>query len=70
MKTISIPRQSTNVTALDDALQSALADNYLGISIHDGTVRVHLLDETPSEQVQQAGQLVANHDPAQLTAEQ
>jgi hypothetical protein len=33
-------------------------------------VRVHLVRETPTEQVQQAEQIVRDHDPTQLTPEQ
>jgi hypothetical protein len=70
MKTITIPRQQVNITALDETLENALAENYLGLSVYGGEVRVHLVRETPTEQVQQAEQIVRDHDPTQLTPEQ
>jgi hypothetical protein len=70
MKTITVSRGSTNVTALDETLRTALGADYLGLSLHAGEVQVHLVDSTPSEQVKQAEQLVINHDPSLLTVEQ
>lgn len=70
MKTITIARQDTNITALDESLETLLVDYYLGLSVHHGEVRVHLVNETPSESVQQAEQIVQNHDPSLLTVEQ
>jgi hypothetical protein len=70
MKTITIARQDTNITALDEALETQLGTDYLGLSVHHGEVRVHLLDETPSELVRQAEQIVQNHDSSLLTVEQ
>ena len=67
MKTITIAREQTNITALDEALENVLLAYYLGLSVYNGEVRVHLLHETPSELVQQAEQIVQNHDPSQLT---
>ena len=67
MKTITIAREQTNITALDEALDTLLANFYLGLSVYNGEVRVHLVRETPSELVRQAEQIVQNHDPSQLT---
>lgn len=67
MKTITIERQQTNITALDEMLETTLTDQYLGLSVHNGLVRVHLLDTTPSDVVRQAEALVQAHDPSQLT---
>ena len=47
MKTISIARQQTNITALDEALKTALVDDYLGLSAHGGQVYIHLVQHTP-----------------------
>jgi hypothetical protein len=70
MKTITVNRGSTNVTALDETLRTALGADYLGLSLHAGEVQVHLVDSTPSELVKQAEQLVINHDASLLTVEQ
>ena len=70
MKTITIARANTNITALDEALETALGNDYLGLSVHNEEVRVHLTDETPSAAVRQAEQIVQNHDPSQLTVRQ
>jgi len=67
MKTITIAREQTNITALDEALENALGENYLGLSAYGGEVRVHLLRETSDADVLQAQQIVHDHDPAQLT---
>ena len=61
MKTITIARQQTNITALDEALENVLGACYLGLSVHNGEVRVHLLHETPSELVHQAEEIVRWH---------
>jgi hypothetical protein len=45
----------------------ALVDFYLGLSVHNGEVRVHLLDETTAEAERHAEQIVQNHDPTLLT---
>lgn len=70
MKNITVNRGSTNVEALDETLRTSLGEDFLGMSLHADEVRVHLLDSTPSEQVQQAEQMVIDHDPLLLTAEQ
>ena len=70
MKTITIARANTNITALDEALETTLGNDYLGLSVHNEEVRVHLTDETPSSAVRQAEQIVQNHDPSQLTVRQ
>ena len=70
MKTITIAREQTNITALDEALSLALSADYLGLSVHAGQVRVHLEDSTPFEHIQQAEQIVRDHDPAKLTVTQ
>ncbi|MDQ7025275.1 MAG: hypothetical protein Q9P01_05050 [Anaerolineae bacterium] len=70
MKTITIPRQDTNITALDESLEAQLGTDYLGLSVHHGEVRVHLADETPSDTVRQAEEIVQNHDSSRLTVEQ
>jgi 23S rRNA maturation mini-RNase III len=67
MKTITIAREQTNITALDEALENVLLANYLGLSVHNSEVRVHLLRETPSDLVRQAEEIVQKHDPSQLT---
>ena len=67
MTTITIAREQTNITALDETLDKLLTDYYLGLSVHNGAVRVHLLDETPSDLVHLAEQIVQSHDPSQLT---
>lgn len=70
MKTITIERQLVNITALDEALENTLADKYLGLSVHNGMVRVHLQDDTSDALVLEAETVVQLHDPTQLTANQ
>jgi hypothetical protein len=70
MKTITIERSYPNVSALDESLHNNLSEQYIGLSAHGNTVRVHLTDDVSGETVQQVQQWVQAHDSSVLTTEQ
>lgn len=70
MKTLPINRSSVNVSALDTELRNTLSEQYVGLSERPGTVKVHLMNSASAAQMQQAEQLVLDHNAAALTAEQ
>jgi hypothetical protein len=70
MKSIAIVRDSINIEKLDEDLQAALTNNYIGLSTRFNEVIVFMADETPAADVLQAQNSVETHDPSQLTAKQ
>jgi len=71
MKDILIERWNVNSTALDASLRAAFGEPVFGgISTGSYGVTVHLADDVTIEQIEQARQMVIDHDPAILTPEQ
>ena len=70
MSDIVIAKSNINMEALDAALRTALAEAVSGVSFRDGQVVVHMEDDATPTQVQQARQIVADHNPAALTPAQ
>lgn len=59
-----------NIEALDETLREALGAQVIGISTGHGRVILHLSAETLPEDVIRARELVADHDPTQLSTQQ
>ncbi|MBI1280540.1 MAG: hypothetical protein GC179_20625 [Anaerolineaceae bacterium] len=70
MKTLSIDLAAANVIALDTDLRAVLTSHFFGLT-YDGKQVTLVLDETvTNNQIQQAQNIVATHDPAKLTPAQ
>jgi len=70
MQKLTVTRDFINTPALEAELRGVLGEQYVGLSTYSGNVVIHLLDDTSMEQVQQAEQLVKDHDPSVLTPKQ
>lgn len=70
MNEVIVKKASINPEALDSALRLALGSAVSGFSYNNGQVTVHLADDATAQQITQVQQIVANHDPAVLTAAQ
>jgi len=64
------PEQAINVRSLDAELRDVVGIGYIGLSTRLSDVIVFFEDDTTSELVRQAADVVANHDASILTAEQ
>ncbi len=70
MNDVVMQKASINPEALDSDLRAALGGAVNGVSYSTGQVTIHLDDAATPSQLQQAQQVVLNHDPALLTAAQ
>lgn len=62
--------KSLNMEALDAALRTALGTKVSGFSVGGGQVIVHMDDSATPAQIQQAQQIVADHNASGLTPTQ
>ena len=70
MNDIYISKTEVNPATLDTALRVALPDLIAGISAAQGEVIVHFTRQPTDSEITLAHQIVENHDPTELTAEQ
>jgi hypothetical protein len=61
---------AVNAELLHEQLLALLGSAFAGLSVHDGRVRVHLLEAPTPEQTAVIDQAVIAHDPHVLTARQ
>jgi hypothetical protein len=70
MQNIRMERSGINVEALDAEVRVEFGERAFGISTGPYGVIVHLSDDATPQQINRARQIVQNHDPSVLTAEQ
>lgn len=70
MKTLSIDLAAANVTALDYDLRAALSSHFFGLTYDDKQVTLVLDEAVTGNEIRQAQNIVATHDPAKLTPDQ
>lgn len=70
MKTLSIDLAAANAAALDYDLRAAISSHFYGLT-YDGKQVTLVLDEAVTgNEIRQAQNIVATHDPAKLTPDQ
>ena len=70
MKTLTLELTAANIAALDTDLRAALTNHFYGLTF-DGKQVTLVLDEAVTlNEVKQAKNIVATHDPAKLTPDQ
>jgi len=70
MKTLTIELAAANAAALDYDLRAALTGHFFGLT-YDGKQVTLVLDEAVTgNEIRQAQNIVATHDPAKLTPDQ
>ncbi len=67
MKQITIPRRTVNLPLLDQTLRIQLNEGYIGTSIADEHIIVHVRDGTDGEMLTEARQILEMHDATVLT---
>jgi len=70
MPEIIVERQTVNIPALDQAARAALGDAVVGVSRRPGAAVIHLIADATRGQIEQARQIMLEHDPSLLTTEQ
>jgi len=70
MKTLALELAAANITALDHDLRAALAGHFFGLTFDGKQVTLVLDDAVTNNEIKQAQNIVATHDPARLTPDQ
>ena len=70
MQNIQIEKRGINFEALNAEVRAEFGEHVSGISTGPYGVIVHLSDDATPEQINRVQQIVQNHDPSVLTAEQ
>lgn len=70
MDELVFDKAAVNAEKLHEELSALLGAVFAGVSVHDGQVRVHLLEPPTAEQLALVDQAVIAHDSAILTARQ
>ena len=70
MKTLALELTAANITALDADLRASLAGHFYGLTFDGKQVTLLLDDAVTNNDIKQAKNIVATHDPAKLTPDQ